>query len=380
MVALITQRAEPLAAPKLASAQHIVTLAEHLRGGGVERSTLRLASDWIDAGRRVTIIVGSAQGPLAAEVPDGADVIELGRTGVRAFAAVPAVVKALAPDILFCPGNHYTSTAAWTRRQLGADCPLIVYKVSNALARQDMSWPIAAGYRQWLLRHPRFIDHFVAMSETMVDETEQLMRADPARISVIANPAPKSAKLKRWLFGSARSLVGVGRLEPQKRWDRLIDAMPRLADGSATLTIVGEGSERPKLEAQVRALGLEGRVSLPGYVPDPAPLLVSASVAVLTSDFEGVPDVLREALALGTPVVTTESSVAVREIVCSPDLGTVIPVGDENALISALNQWLEPGRPRPDPVPPPGIHAATAYLDLFDRLVSDRLAGFSRLA
>lgn len=355
-------------------ARHILTYAESLGGGGVERVMLRLAARWLDAGRRVTMVLGRLDGPSAAELPAGIELVVLDTNMIGAHRSLPAIVAARRPDVIFCPGNHYTSMAVWTRLRLGAACPPIVAKVSNTLIRRDHALPIRPAYRAWLRMHPAHIDHFVAMTPAMHAETVAMMGAAADTVSVIANP-PTLRMLQGALADApaAPMMVGVGRLEPQKRWDRLIDAMPRLSDRNARLTIVGEGSDRPRLEAQVAALGLHERVLMPGFVADPAPLVAKASVAVLTSDFEGVPGALREALELGTPVVSTESSVAVREIVSSPSQGSIVPVGDARALIAALDHWLEPGRPRPTPVAPVGVDAANAYLDLFDDLAGRRI-------
>ena len=78
-------------------------------------------------------------------------------------------------------------------------------------------------------------------------------------------------------------------------------------------------------------------------------------------------------LAVGTPVVSTDSSAAVRELIPGPTAGTVVVVGDQEALVAALDHWLAPGRARPTPIPEPGLEAGTAYLALFDRLVAARL-------
>jgi glycosyltransferase involved in cell wall biosynthesis len=354
-------------------AQHIVTFAQTLAGGGVERAMLRLVDGWLDAGRRVTILLGTGDGPLARELPPGADVIELGATALPALRVAPRLFRALGADLLFCPGNHYTSSVLWLRLALGRAMPPVVAKISNALTCRQPG--LAVANRLWLTRHPAFIDHFVAMSAAMRGETVAALGVAPQRVSTIPNPParPHALSLPGGL-PKAPMLVGVGRLEPQKRWDRLIAAIPRLADRAAIAVILGEGSLRGALEAQVRALGLGGRVMLPGYHPEPTGHLRRARAAVLTSDFEGVPNVLREALALGTPVVTTESSCAVREIVTQPELGTVVPRDDPAALVGALDAWLSPEARRPRPVPPPGIDAAQRYLELFDRLVIERRA------
>jgi glycosyltransferase involved in cell wall biosynthesis len=339
-------------------------------GGGVERALLRMVEGWLRDGRRVTLVLGCDEGPLAAEIPEGVDLIRLGDARYSALFALAGHVRRVAPDLIFCPGNHYSGVAALTRLRLGRAAPPIVAKVSNALVRPEQSGVEAWAYRRWLRLHPYFLDQVVAMTPAMAAEAMAEMGIPAARVSVIANPPalprPDAAPVP---LPDGRYIVGVGRLEPQKRWDRLIAALARIHDQEIGLLILGEGSMRAALEAQVAALGLGARVSMPGHAGDPLPALERATIAVLTSDYEGVPGVLREALSVGTPVVSTESSVAVREIVTGPELGSVIAREDPDALVSALDYWLAPGRARPAPVAADGDPIA-AYLALFDRLVS----------
>ncbi|WP_034157020.1 glycosyltransferase [Sphingomonas sp. ERG5] len=352
------------------TARHILTYAQSWRGGGVERAQLRLMRDWVAAGRRVTLVIGDPSGPLAAELPDGVAVIATGSAEYPPMlTAVPRQAARLRPDLIFCPGNHYSSIAATIRLRLGATCPPIVAKVSNALIRPDQPFPVAWGYRQWLRLHPRFIAHVVAMTPAMANEAATAMGMPASRISVIANPPARAIPgAVMPALPEGRFLLGVGRLEPQKRWERLIEAMARIADPAIALVILGEGERRQALEAHIAALGLGDRISLPGNAADPLPAIARAALVALVSDFEGVPGVLCEALALGTPVVTTESTVAIREIVTAPRLGSIVPPGDAAALVAALDHWITPGRERPGPVPQPGDTASTDYLALFDRL------------
>jgi glycosyltransferase involved in cell wall biosynthesis len=354
-------------------AAHILAFAQTLNGGGVEKALLRLVQGWSDLGRRVTLVIGDAAGPLARDLPAGVETRLLGRSSMVGMGALAALTHEIGPDILFCPGNHYSALAAWTKLRLGRSCPPIVAKISNALVRRDQSPALAMAYRRWLRWHPSFVDRLVAMSPAMADEACIEMGARREMLSVIPNPPVRSqpgALLPAMPRG--RFLLGVGRLAPQKRWDRLIDAFDRIAERDVSLMIVGEGAERPQLEAQIAALGLGERVSLPGHVADPTPVIARATALALVSDFEGVPGVLREALSVGTPVVSTESSVAVREIVTHRSLGSIVAPGDNAALVAALDHWLAPGRQRPRPVPQPGEDAAAAYLDLFDQVVLER--------
>ncbi len=344
------------------TARHILTYAEDLRGGGVERAQLRLACGWLAAGRRVTLAIEDIAGPLASELPEGLEIVTPSR-----LLALPKVVRRLAPDIIFCPGNFYTGIAAWTRLRLGRTCPPIVAKMSNAPARADHGRLMHAAHQVWLARHGGFLDHLVAMTPATADEAARATRMI-GRTSVIPNPpaVPIPGALPDL---PVRYILGVGRLEPQKRWDRLIAALPLLADQTIPLVILGEGSERGAIEAQIHALGLRERVLLFGHSSDPLPVMARAAVVVLTSDYEGVPGVLREALSVGTPVISTDSSAAVAEVIDRADRGTIVARDDAVGLISALDAWLAPTAQRPEPVPQPGADSADRYLALFDQLV-----------
>ena len=355
-------------------ARHILTYARTLGGGGVERAQLRLARGWLSMGRRVTLVIGRAEGPLVADLPPGLTVIEVGTARYAALLrSLPDVVADQRPDIVFCAGNYYTGMALWLRirslfrREFVA--PPIVAKMSNAPDRGDHGWLAGAFHAMWLALHGTFLDHLVAMTPRTATAAASATRMT-GRTSVIANPPalPNPSAIPPPLPGG-RFVLGVGRLVPQKRWDRLIAAFAAIADRDVALVILGEGTERATIVEQARRLGLADRLHLPGHVADPMPAMARAAVVALTSDFEGVPGVLREALAMGTPVVTTQSSDSVAEIVTHVALGSVVARDDHEGLVSALNSWLSPDAVRPPPVPQPGEESAGRYLALFDRLV-----------
>lgn len=349
------------------AADHILTFARTLNGGGVEGVQLRLARTWIRAGRRVTLVIGDRSGPLAAELPAGLDVVELGTPSYPALAtALPRVIRDHRPDLLFCAGNYYTSAAAWARLVLGPASPPIVAKMSNAPDRADHGIILDIAHRRWLALHGRFLDALVAMTPATAATAARLLRMED-RVSVIPNPPPQPVPgAKPVALPGKRVILGVGRLVPQKRWDRLIDVVP-LLPADATILILGEGPSRADLAARAVTAGVADRVHLPGHVADPVATMAVARVVALTSDYEGVPGVLREALSVGTPVVSTDSSEAIAEIVTDTSLGTIVARDDPPALANALIHWLD--APRPPPVPLPGLDSGAHYLALFDSLV-----------
>ena len=129
----------------------------------------------------------------------------------------------------------------------------------------------------------------------------------------------------------------MGRLVPQKDFPSLLRAFGRLAERSdARLMILGEGEERPALEAWIEEHGLSDRVALPGFLANPLPAVRKASVFVMSSRFEGFGNVLVEALAVGTPVVSTDCPHGPAEILDGGAYGRLVPVGDDDALADAI--------------------------------------------
>jgi len=148
------------------------------------------------------------------------------------------------------------------------------------------------------------------------------------------------------------NLVAVGRLHQQKRFDRLIQVMAqlgRLPGRPVRLVIVGDGPLRSELEALAVHCGVADAVQFIGAVEDTVPFLQAADAAVLTSDFEGTPNVVMEALSCGLPVVTTGAG-GVREIMVDGETGTIVPLGPveaeadgvaETETVSQLAQALQ---------------------------------------
>ena len=107
------------------------------------------------------------------------------------------------------------------------------------------------------------------------------------------------------------------------------------------LGFIGEGSERASLEALARDLGLAERVFFPGYVDDPFAWLQRASLLVSSSVYEGLGNAIIEALACGTPVVSTDCPYGPREILAGGRFGTLVPTGDAAAMATAIAVALD---------------------------------------
>ncbi len=198
----------------------------------------------------------------------------------------------------------------------------------------------------------RFVDYYIAVSEANARYLEKVKGVPARKIVVIRNGCDLSRfglastapiRLKRELgFGETDPVVlVVGRLEPQKGHQVLLDAFPavRRQFPAARLVCLGEGSLRRKLEAKARALGLEDKVRFVGYQANVPEWLALADFTVLPSFYEGLPIAAVESLAAGRPMVASAVD-GTPEVVLDGRTGLTVPPGDAAALAAALCRLL----------------------------------------
>ena len=140
-----------------------------------------------------------------------------------------------------------------------------------------------------------------------------------------------------------KTIVTTGRLNKQKNHPLLIRAFKRIAEEfpEYKLIIYGEGPERQNDEALIQELGLQERVLLPGTINDVPDKIYKASLYVLSSDFEGMPNALMEAMALGLPCISTDCPCGgPRELTTNGEDCLLVPVGDEIAIAEAMRKVL----------------------------------------
>ncbi|MBI1347535.1 glycosyltransferase [bacterium] len=148
----------------------------------------------------------------------------------------------------------------------------------------------------------------------------------------------------QWPQSHPIQIVSAGRLHPQKGYLRLFDSMAILREKHRCqigLTVLGEGPQRSELEQAIHSQNLTDCVHLLGYVANPYPYLRAADVFVLASNYEGLPNVLLEALALGTPVIATDCPTGPREILEDGRWGWLVPLGDTPAITEAITATLD---------------------------------------
>jgi glycosyltransferase involved in cell wall biosynthesis len=370
----------------------ILTFLHSFEPGGVERVALRLVRHWRDSGIDAPLFMGRSDGPLRAELAQSlsyesppAPAMPVGWCETLwMIATLPAVIRRLRPDALFCAGNSYAVVAVAMKLVLGSRCPPVLMKISNDLERADMPWIARLFYRLWLLVQGRCIDRFVAMAPGLEREVARLIRPRPGAIAMIASPALSRERIERLHHaaacpapGDGRRFVAIGRLARQKNLPLMLRAFALGARAGDRLLIVGDGPERAALQRLARRFGIADRVIFTGHVPDGAMLLRRRDTLILASRYEGVPGVVLEALAAGISVIATDCSAAMRPLLDHGRLGSVVASGDLDALsqeIGRLRPCADREAARARACRFAIEDAAPAYLTLFAEMTASSTA------
>jgi len=367
-------------------ARHILIPIHDFSAGGTELIAFRLARHWLGAGRQVSILAGAADGPLRSRVPEGAPIHILAPQRPRAATSrlflgnhMAPVAHDLAPDAIFIPGNFHFILARALRRALPQAA--ILAKISNpllppAIDRAALSWLARPALRALTSG----VDRLAAMSRGLTIEAKAQLGhgrvstlydpniADGARIDFMQRPAARP--------GAPLRLLAIGRLEPQKDFGLALETVAHLRKFRPVhLRICGEGPMRARLERRVDALGLRDSVTLVGFSNGLDEEFRAADLLLITSRYEGGPAVAVEGLAHGVPLVSTDCSLFLRDLMVSPSFGRLVASRSPAALAGAIDAQAALAGPHPNDVAPALAPvqesvAARAYLDLLDRLVS----------
>jgi glycosyltransferase involved in cell wall biosynthesis len=346
------------------TARQILICLHDFHRGGTERIALGLARAWTDAGRDVTILCGSTEGGLRDEVDSRVPVVAVDppvRRGLfsrfRLARAMARRLDGLQPDIVFLPGNFHAALANGLRTATRAP---IALKISNPPVPHI---PLAAAIFRWLTHG---VTGFAAMNQGL---RRQLQAMLPGR-NVVALHDPVYIQPLQTAARSGDKVLWIGRLERQK--DPLLALDVLAATKTLHLTMLGEGSLRPAVERRIHALGLKDRVTLHGHVAAIEPFLAPADALLITSRYEGGPAVAVEALAQGLPVISTDCSFLLHDLIAIAEAGGIVPSRDASQLATALTQVLaQPAAPEKlkalvAPFEPEAC--ARAYLAWFDGL------------
>ena len=319
--------------------------------------------------------------------------IILARKSHSAIRYLPDLVRYLRcekPTAILSALTYTNLTTVWGGRQAGISTRVIVSE-QNHLSRSIQ------GRRQWRWRfvtplvrraYPR-ADAIVSVSDGVADDLSRLAHLPRERVTTIYNPivtpalhAEAQVPLDHpWFRPDAPPVVlGVGRLHRQKDFPTLLRAFARVrARRPARLAVLGEGKLRAELETLARTLGVAADVALPGFVENPHTYMARAAVFALSSAYEGLANVVIEALACGCPVVSTDCPSGPAEILAGGTYGTLVPVGDDAALAHAICDTLDDPPPRERLIERAQFFSADRAVEQYERLLLGTNAASNRV-
>jgi glycosyltransferase involved in cell wall biosynthesis len=322
--------------------------------GGAERALVQVVTR-LDRGEWTPVVY--CLGPRAelADVLEAAGIevhcLNASRRGISVILRLSRLLKRQRPGILqtfLFHANFAGRLAGWM-----AGVPVVVSGIRVSERAREKEWHL---WLDWLTK--RLVTHHVAVSRSVSEFSSQSIRLSRDKVSVIPNGVDAAAfadavpaVLSQFSIPStASTLLFVGRLHPQKGLDELLGAMWELVEDDRRdvhLLIVGQGPERIRLEPQTRAGVLEKRVHWLGQRRDVASLMKSATLLVLPSLWEGMPNVVLEAMAAGLPVVATKVD-GTAELITDGETGWLCGAGTEWPLEEALRDALDSPEARRD--------------------------------
>lgn len=319
-----------------------------LKGGGAERVAANLANAWVERGHDVGITLLSAPTPGDYATAPAVEIFSAGPGGssgnlfnalianTRKLIALRRRIASVRPDVTFAVMADSCVLVALTCVGL----PTITVGCEHNNPPLSINGPVWKLLRRLLYR---LLDCVVVLTSGADD---WILKNVPSRqVAVIPNavswpvPATGVPTDPDSLIAPDRKLfLASGRMVPAKGFDMMLDTFSTVSEALPDwdLAIMGDGPDRPALEAQRERLGLAGRVHMVGRIGNVADWYRRASVFVMSSRFEGLPMVMLEAMAGGLPAVSFDFNYGPRDII-RPDVdGVITPAGDTQALAGAM--------------------------------------------
>jgi glycosyltransferase involved in cell wall biosynthesis len=335
------------------SSGSIFIILPNLQGGGAERVAVNLANTWASWSHQVEFLLMERRGEFLDAVDPSIAINSLDCRRVREVPLrLARYLRKRQPEVTLVHMWPLTSAAVLAWQLAGRPGKLFLCEHTSLTdhVRRDLSTPLPMVQAVMRISHCRATG-VVAVSSGAAQDLASLAGLLEQQVKVIHNPVVAAelpavslrpdTQLRNQLWGGSfrTHLISVGSLKASKNYRLLLQAFAQVApDLDAALVILGEGGLRSTLEHDVQDLGLQGRVLLPGFHADPAPWYQAADLFVLSSDFEGFANVVAEALAYGTPVVSTDCPYGPSEILEHGRYGELVPVGDADALATGMRR------------------------------------------
>jgi len=329
------------------SKSRVAILMPSKRWGGIERVNVNLSNEFIKKDIQVDLLLSrGGVTPYPETLDKRVRVIDLkANHKLTAFPKVKKYIKVHRPDALLTASDHGAKVGIAASEINFSNTP--VYIVIHG----TLSTSINKFWRRFFIRYGYpLADKIIAVSQGVADYLSLELGVPANKIRVIYNPVITSDLYKMsykqidhpWFCShDVPVILGAGRLSHEKDFPTLIRAFASVRQHlKCKLVILGEGNERERLYNLIQELGILKDVDLPGFVSNPYPLIAQSDVFVLSSVWEGLPTVLIEALALNTPVISTDCPGGSKEILDGGRYGYLVPVKNDKALADAIHKTL----------------------------------------
>lgn len=325
-----------------------------LGGGGAERTVIQLANNLVQQGRKVDVVVcdiSGVKGKLLPEVDPQIQLIDLncGRVANAIF-PLKKLLQAVDYDVLVATQTHSNIIAALARRLAKNQVRLILREVSTPSKNLKLQ-----GMAKLLLKtlvkmtYPA-ASQVVCVSNGVLDDFREYYAYSKNNLVTIYNPVideTYAEKLQvavehRFFQPAHKVILAVGRLTEAKNFGFLIRSFHALYQQhpETRLIILGEGELRAEFESLILELGLAEVVDLPGFDPNPYAYFKYAELFVLSSNWEGLPGVLIQALASKIKVVSTNCPSGPKEILADAKFGLLVECNDQAGMTVAMQQAI----------------------------------------
>lgn len=347
--------------------------------GGVERMVVNTACGLASRGVDIRFLVGSEHGPYLDRLDPAITLETLPRQRVARMQRVVEHLRDERPDTLLVAKAPDARLALRARRS-ARHSPPIVMRPGTTISER-VRGP-AGRWKLWrLARLYRRADVIIANSAGVREDIASVTGLAQDRIHLVRNPVitPDLDRLAAqpiehpWFTQhNCPIIVGAGGLRRQKDFATLIRAFALLRQQRpARLLILGRGRQEQRLRELAAELDLGDDVHLAGFVDNPYPYLARSDLFTLSSLWEGSPNVLTEALALGTPVVATDCRSGPREILQDGRYGPLVPVGDPESLATAMARVLDEPPPADELKAAAGEYTLGRNAEHYHRILSE---------
>ncbi len=338
--------------------KHIAIFLPSLRGGGAERVMLTFANELVNQGLKIDLVLVNTNGPYLKDVDKRIKVVDLGcNRQFKAIFGLISYIRKNKPSAIFSALVTTNVIAASTRFFLRTKFKIIISeRAVSSMALRDISFPQRKIFPKLIKFFYCFADAIIAVSNGVKEDLEKNFMIPSHMIKVIYNPInfEEIQKKKEELVihpvfnnSNEKIIISVGRLTKQKNFKLLISAFATVNENiPSTMIILGEGDLKETLIKHATKLKVQKKVHFLGFVDNPFAWMARADLFVLSSNYEGLPGSLLQAMACGIKVVSTDCPSGPAEILQGGKWGRLVPVNDTNALTVAMMNSLK------DKVPP----------------------------